>query len=144
MKAVEKALRESESRYRTMVESSPFRMCEVDLKGRFQSMNKAGLDMLGVVDEDKIRGVFYRSIVSEKDRSRIDAFLQDAINGKTGDFEYATAGDVPTYFRACLIPIRDVDGKVVKLMGLAEDITERKKSETEMRIAAAAFEFRGA
>ena len=128
-----KELIESEHRYRTLVENSPFCIHEIDLDGRLQSMNRAGLDMMGLDEEQKVCGLPYLSAVSEQDSGRIKGLLQDALNGKASHFEFAAAADTPLYFKSCFIPIRDVGGKVVKLMGLTEDITARKNSETVLR-----------
>lgn len=128
-----KELAESEHRYRTLVENSPFCIHEIDLDGRLQSMNRAGLDMMGLDEERKVCGLPYLSAVSEPDSGRIKALLQDAFDGRASHFEFAAVGDTPLYFKSCFIPIRDIDGKVAKLMGLTEDITARKHSETVLR-----------
>jgi diguanylate cyclase (GGDEF)-like protein/PAS domain S-box-containing protein len=132
-KRMEAALAESEQRYRTLIENSPFCIHEIDMEGRLQSMNRAGLGMMGLDDEKKICGIPYLSAVSEPDSGRIQALLQDAINGAASHFEFAAAGDVPLYFKSCFIPIKDADGKVVKLMGITEDITRRKHLEQQLQ-----------
>jgi len=86
-----KELIESEHRYRTLVENSPFCIHEIDLDGRLQSMNRAGLDMMGLDEEQKVCGLPYLSAVSEQDSGRIKGLLQDALNGKASHFEFAAA-----------------------------------------------------
>ncbi len=133
-KLAEDALRESEHRYRLLVEFSPICIHEIDLEGRLQSMNRAGLDMLGLDDVKKICGMPYLGAVSQQDAGRVGALLQDAItNGITSNFEFASAGDVQRYFKSCFVPIKDASGKVLKLMGITEDITERKQIEDALR-----------
>ncbi len=133
-KQSEEALRESENRYRLLVESSPFCIHEIDLEGRLLSMNRAGLNMLGLDDARKICGMQYLSMVSLQDAGRVGALLRDAItNGIPSYFEFSAAGDVPLYFKSCFIPIKDASGKVLKLMGITEDITEREQAEKELR-----------
>ena len=133
-KRSEEALRESESRYRLLVESSPFCIHEIDLQGRFQSMNKAGLDMLGLDDDRKVCDMPYLGAVGQQDAGRVSALLRDAIiNGIQSHFEFAGTGDVSLYFKSCFIPIKDTSGKVLKLMGITEDITGRKLGEKSLR-----------
>jgi len=129
-KLAEEALRASEQRYRLLVESSPFCIHEIDLEGRLQSMNRAGLNMLGLDDPMKICGAPYLGAVSQQDAGHVEALLRDAIaNGTPSHFEFAATGDAPLYFKSCFIPIKDASGKVLKLMGITEDITERKQAE---------------
>ena len=129
-KLAEEALRASEQRYRLLVESSPFCIHEIDLEGRLQSMNRAGLNMLGLDDPMKICGAPYLGAVSQQDAGHVGALLRDAIaNGTPSHFEFAATGDAPLYFKSCFIPIKDASGKVLKLMGITEDITERKQAE---------------
>jgi diguanylate cyclase (GGDEF)-like protein/PAS domain S-box-containing protein len=132
-KKAEAVLAASELRYRTLVEHSPFCIHEIDMRGHLQSMNRAGLEMIGLDEETEICGVPYLSAVSKQDYKRIKMLMQDAFKGKTSHFEFTAAGDTPAYFRSCFIPIMDAEGRVVRLMGLTEDFTERKRSEDALR-----------
>jgi diguanylate cyclase (GGDEF)-like protein/PAS domain S-box-containing protein len=133
-KRAEEALRASELRYRLLVEFSPLCIHEIDMEGRLQSMNRAGLNMLGMNDAEKICGMPYLEAVSRKDAGHVAALLQDAITkGIPGYFEFAAAGDAQRYFKSCFIPIKDSGGRVLKLMGITEDITERRQMEMELR-----------
>lgn len=128
-KKMNSELIESEARYRLLVELSPFCIHEIDRQGRFQSMNRAGLDMMGWEDAAKIRGLPYLSTVGAKDAERIGAELQDALKGITRHFEFTSSGDAPRHFKSCFVPLMDDSGSVSKLMGITEDITERKRME---------------
>ncbi len=138
-KLMEVALAESEYRYRTLIENSPFCIHEIDRKGRFQSMNQAGLAMLGIGEEKSICGNSCLDIVSEYDKERIKDSLQEALNGSDMHFEFTAAGDTTTYLKSCFIPIRDADGNVIKLMGITEDITQRKDMEQQLLANTAAL-----
>ena len=139
-KQAERVLAESEERYRLLVEFSPFCVHEIDLDGCFQSMNRAGLDMLGLDDAGEICGMPYLGAVSQQDAGRVGALLREAIaNGTQSHFEFFRSGDAPQYFKSCFIPIKDAGGKVLKLMGIAEDITGRKQAERALRESEAHF-----
>ncbi len=126
-------LEASEARFRTLVENSPFCIHEVDLEGCLQSMNPAGLQMLGLSSEAEILGRSYFSLVSTEDTPRIAALLQDALHGTPSHFEFSGAGESPLYFKSCFIPIRNSEARVIRLMGITEDISERKRTEDALR-----------
>ena len=132
-KQAKRALVENIQRYRFLVESIPFCVHEIDRSGRLQFMNKAGLDMLGLDNEENIHGMPYMDVVSQQDSERVGTLLQNAINGAASHFEFTSAGDVPMYFKSCFIPIQDSCGKVIRLMGITENITGRKKAEKELQ-----------
>ncbi len=134
-KRAEDALRYSEARHRHLVESSPICIHEIDMNGRLQSMNPAGLNMLGLTDEQKVCGLDYLNTVNPRDRARIQGLLKSAFDGVASHFEFTSSDAPPLYFKSCFIPIVESDGRVEKLMGLTENITERKLAEA--RIAAA-------
>lgn len=131
----EEALTASERRYRTLVENSPHCIHEIDLKGRLQSMNKAGLNMLGLRAEKDICGTPYLNVVNKQNRERIRALMQDAINGTACHFEFCSAaeGGHPRYFKSCFVPVKGTDGSILKLIGLTEDITELRRSYAELQ-----------
>lgn len=130
-KRAEDALRESEARYRTLVESSPYCIHEIDVRGRLNTMNRAGLLMMGVRDESEIRGGDYLAFVADTDRERIGQILDLALQGRSCEFEFNAANG--RLFQSSLVPIKDGNGAVLRLMGLTHDITERKQAEEEIR-----------
>ncbi len=133
-------LTESEHRYRTLVEHSPLCIHELDMAGRLLSMNLAGLSMMGLDKESEISGKPYLDAVSAKEFDRIQMLMQQAFDGQAAHFEFTAAGESARTFKSCFIPIRDSDGNVCKLMGLTEDITDRKRFEDELRINASVFD----
>ena len=132
-KLVEDALRESESRHRLLVENSPVCIHEIGMDGRIASMNRAGLRMLALEDECAVRGFPYLEAVSAADRQRIGELLAKAYAGETSHFEFKSSGPQGQIFKSCFVPIRNKDGNVEKLMGITEDITERKQTEALLR-----------
>lgn len=122
-------LQRSEQKYRDLVAVSPMCIHEIDLEGRFLSMNLAGLRMMGVEDEVEIRGLYYHEMSISEDRDRIIALLDEAREGIGAEFEFAMTGiDGLSHFSSSLQPIKDKSGKVIKLMGMTQDITARKRA----------------
>jgi len=126
-------LRNSERRFRMLFENSPLCIHEISLDGRFLSMNRAGLDMLNQQNEEQICGMHFLEAVSKQDQPHIQILFREALDGNVCHFEFTTAGDWPLHFKSSFIPIRDTTGQVIKLMGLTEDITERKQAEQNIQ-----------
>jgi len=123
-------IREREKKYRTLEESSPYCIHEVGLRGEFISMNRAGLQMIGETDECAIRGVPYLNAVSEKDHQRISNLLESALRGNRAEFEFL--GSSGTEFQSIFVPILNSDGDVERLLGITQDITQRKQSQQSL------------
>ncbi len=118
-----------EERYRALIDNSPVCIHEIDMDGNLISMNAAGLAMLDVGDESKVTGMAYLQAVCKKDRERIGKLLDRALKGRSSQFKLTSSGSKPRLFSSCFIPIKSKKGKVVRLMGVTEDITERKRAE---------------
>ncbi len=136
----QKSQRETENRYRLLVENSPLCIHEIDLTGHITSMNLAGLRMMGVSDEAAVYGLSYLDAVAAADRPRIAALLARAYAGETHHFEFTAAGTDGQIFQSSFTPLRNENGEVDRLMGITEDITARKRAEADLRVAATAFE----
>jgi len=130
---ITRALRESENHHRLLVENSPVSIHEIDMEGRVTSMNRAGLLMRGVKEERAVQGTFYLDAVSPEDRERIEEMLGRAYAGETSHFEFKASGPQGKVYKSCFVPIKNKNGSLEKLMGITEDITERKKAEEQVR-----------
>jgi diguanylate cyclase (GGDEF)-like protein/PAS domain S-box-containing protein len=126
-------LRESENRNRLLIENSPMCIHEITLDGRMISMNQSGLAMMGLVNEQEVVGYRYLDIVGEADRERIANLMDRAYAGESSHFEFVASGANGQVFKSCFVPLRDSNGRVEKLMGITEDITERREAERRIR-----------
>jgi len=126
----------NEKRYRTLVENSPFCIHEIDLDSNFISMNSAGLKMMGVDNESQICGTSCLDVPIDEDKPKLAEFLTNAYAGEASLFNFrAAADDKICHFSSSFVPVKDKDGKVTKIMGVTEDITERKGTEDQLRHA---------
>jgi diguanylate cyclase (GGDEF)-like protein/PAS domain S-box-containing protein len=126
-------LRERETHYRLLIENAPVSIHEIGMDGRISSMSWAGLLMRGVKEESEVRGTLYLDAVGAADRERIADLLAKAYAGQTSHFEFNSSGSRRLIFKSCFIPIKNKNGSVEKLMGITEDITERKQAEELVR-----------
>jgi len=130
-KQAEEVIRASEERYRTLVESSPFCIHEIDLNGQLISMNPAGLRMMGVTSESEVIGRPYLTAVSEDDQERVGKLLALACKGESSNFKFRAVNG--RHFQSYFVPINNDKGTIVKLMGLTQDITEEKLAKEALR-----------
>lgn len=136
IKRTQEALRESEEKYRTILESIEDAYFEVDLAGNILFFNRAGFEMTGYSKEE-LMGANYKLYTLPEDVPRV----YSAYNGiyRTGklaklfDWVIVRKDGGRRFFEASVSLIIDANGKATGFRGLARDITERKKVEEKLR-----------
>jgi two-component system sensor histidine kinase/response regulator len=133
-KQTEHHLKQSESRYRSLVANVPMCIQEIDLDGKIISMNRAGLDMLQLDNESEVVGETVLNMVSNEDRARIYEQLHLANSGTNSQFEFTGTKVLEGHILSSgFVPIRDAEGAVTLILGVTSDISERKQMENELR-----------
>ena len=125
------AYRDLANELRLLVDSSPYCIHRIDAEGKVSSMNQAGLDMLGLQSEADVIGVPYLSAVGDADSARITDLMRRAFEGESSEFQFVGADG--THYKSCFVPLREVGGQVVELMGLSQDVTELENTIKELR-----------
>jgi two-component system cell cycle sensor histidine kinase/response regulator CckA len=125
----EQTLRESEARFRALVENAPVCIHEIDLDGHICSMNPCGLRLVSVEAESEVIGRPYLDYVAESDRARVASKLQGAIAGESVSYEYTSiCHEEIRCFTSDVVPVKDDDGRVVRLLAITNDITEQMRA----------------
>jgi PAS domain S-box-containing protein len=133
----EKALRESERKFRDLAHLLPQFVYEMDNGGRITFMNRAGLEGLGYTEEDVEQGLPAAGLLSSSDQEVFErdakkVFAGEALHGT----EYtAKRRDGTTFPLAVYAMPIEKDGQVAGVRGVAIDVTERKRTEQELRDA---------
>lgn len=134
-KKVEKALFESEQKYRNMIERIDDGYFEVDLEGNFQFVNRYLAERIAYSTEEML-GKNYRAVMDEENAKRVKStFNQVYKTGKTvRDFEWIVKRKDGNQFivESTVIPIKE-DNQVVGFRGIVRDITDRKKAELALQ-----------
>ena len=124
-KRVEETLRDSEERHRALVENSPVCILEMNLGGHLETLNLAGRTMIGEDGRSHIFGLSFVDIVAPADRQRIAALLDRVRGGEATQAEFtAIIEKERRVFSVSFLPLRSTDGRVQKLMGVMQDITD--------------------
>ncbi|OHD70990.1 MAG: hypothetical protein A2W19_07655 [Spirochaetes bacterium RBG_16_49_21] len=131
---VEEALRESEEKYRTILETMQEGLFENDLKGNYTYVNDAACRMHGFQREEFI-GMNYRSVFPpEAARFLSDAYRRIYKTGETEllmDHEVTRRDGSIRIHQANVELVRDSSGRPIGFRTLAWDVTERRKIEKE-------------
>ncbi|MGB7539323.1 MAG: PAS domain S-box protein [Anaerolineales bacterium] len=128
----EKALRESEEQYRSLVQTSPDAIFLHGLDTQFSFANQRALDILGYTSPEELRGTALPELVHPDERHLAETHLQNLL--RTGSLRNAVlsflrkdGSSVPMEVNASLI--LDSSGRMKGITSILRDITERRKRE---------------
>ncbi|HOX38766.1 MAG TPA: PAS domain S-box protein [Candidatus Brocadiia bacterium] len=129
----EKALRESEEKYRTLVENAEEGICVLGPDGMISYTNELAARELGIVMKD-IAAVPVWDLLPRKDADVVMAAVRSVIatgKGVTRDINLDLIG-ANRWLRLSIQPIRDASGKPVSTLVFAFDISDRRRLESEL------------
>ena len=126
------ALKESEEKYRTILQNMEEGYYEVDMDGNFTFFNDSFCKILGYTRE-KLEGLNYKDCFRKDDISGLERrYKKVYISGvpdKITDWKITRKDGMITYLEASLSVMRDKLGEVVGFHGIVHNITERFAAE---------------
>ncbi len=133
---VEDALRESELRYRTLVETSPDSITVTDLDGRILMANQQARELYGMGGRAALAGRSLYEFVAPEDRAALAAGTRRVLSQDRPErVAYGALNDLRGLVPAelTLTAIRDAEGQPIALMGVSRDISERLEAAAARR-----------
>jgi len=127
----EDALRESEARLRTIIESEPECVKLLDAQGRLLDMNPAGLAMVQADSLDALRGRPIVDVVAPEHRAAFTDLHRRVFAGESATLEFEIIGlkGKRSWLSTNVVPLRDAAGNVHAALGITRDISRRKIAE---------------
>lgn len=135
-KMVEAKLRESEQYHRSLFEAAGVGNAEVDTDtGRFLRVNKKYCEIVGYSEQELVEHPTYLEITHPEDRERNRRLIEPFIRGDTPAFEiekrYLRKDGTVVWVHVTCTLLTQADGGRVRLLFVAQDITERRRAEEE-------------
>jgi len=131
-KQAEQALRKSEEKYRSLVESTEDSIYLVDKDGTYLFMNEKHLSRLGP-PADKAIGKTYGEFHPLDDTKEFVGKIEKIFEtGEAIQLEHRSIRD-DRYFLRTLSPVKDPDGNTISVTVVSKDITARKRAEEALR-----------
>jgi PAS domain S-box-containing protein len=135
-KQAEEALRISEEKYRTILETIEEGYYEVDLTGNFTFFNDSLCRMMGYT-KDELMGMNNRQYMDEETAKKVyEVFSRLYATGEpyeAFDWEIIRKDGTKRFHDSSVSLIRNEKGEGIGFRGIARDITERKKAEESLR-----------
>jgi len=136
-KRAEKALQESKNLLQLVVENVPSRIFWKDRNLQYLGCNSRFAQDAGHSRPDELTGKtdFEMGWKEQAELYRADdrAVLQSGVPKLNIEEPQTTPNGNTTWLRTSKVPLRDKDNQIIGILGLYQDITERKQAEQELR-----------
>ena len=133
-KQVEDALRESEEKYRNVIENIEDGYFEVDIAGNFTFFNDSMAKILRY-PRDELMGMNNREYMDQENAKKIyqtfNTVYRTGISTRALDWNLIRKDGSECFVETTMSLIKDSNGRPIGFRGIARDITERKLAEKE-------------
>jgi PAS domain S-box-containing protein len=132
-KRAEEALRESEERFRAVFDSAEDSVFIKDRNLKYTQVNPA-MERLFELPASELIGRTDKDLFGQEAGAHIRQIDSRVLGGETVEGEHAKpVKGVTRTFHVIKVPMRDADGEITGLCGIARDVTERKRAEEALR-----------
>jgi len=132
----EAALRESEERLRLIANNVPALISYVDREQRYRFSNRTYNDWFGIAHE-RMQGRTVAEVLGDDAYGRMRPDLERVLAGASVEFELAMGdGARRRTLQVACVPHLDTDGEVLGFYMLANDVTQLKRAQEDLRYAA--------
>ena len=131
----EKALRESEARFRTLFENAAFGMVMGDGNANCLACNRSFTQLTGYTAED-MQGKGYADLTHPEDLDRSREIFRQAVDSSTNSYQiqkrYIRKDGRTIWANVSVSIIKDSEGKTQYVFGVFEDITQERETKQQV------------
>lgn len=138
-KQAEKAMRQSEAKYRELVENANSIIIRFDTQGRIQFFNEYAQQFFGYTQDEIVGCALLDTILPPVDSKGrrvagiIEGFLRRPEKYKTSELENIRRNGERVWVAWTNRPIMDADGRIAEFLCVGVDVTERKQNRQQIR-----------
>ena len=122
---------DSQERLRTVIDSDPDCVKQLDAEGRLLDMNRAGLAMIQAENIEQVRGMDIVQVIAPEYRAAFNDLHRRVFAGGSGTLEFEIIGlkGKRSWLSTHAVPLRDAAGKIQAALGITRDISRRRIAE---------------
>ena len=133
---IQNELRKSEQRFRTLIESAPLAMVTWDKQHRITGWNRQAQELFGWSESEVLGRDFLTFMIPESARTKVDQIVEEAI--ERGIESHSVNSNLTKDRRTIEVEwhntiVPGVDGRPDSVLSLAQDVTERVRSQTVLQ-----------
>lgn len=124
-------LAERELELHAIIETEPDCVKQLAVDGSLLQMNRAGLNMIEADSLDQVLGQKVQELVTPEYRDAFIALTQRVFAGESGELMFQVRGlkGGHRWLETHAVPLRNAQGRIISVLGLTRDISERKQHE---------------
>ena len=131
----QKALRESEQRFKSLSENAPVIIFSLDQKGTFSYVNPTWENLLGHTRQE-ITGKPFTSFIHQEDDQNITEIFKRLMDGQSSvadlNIQVTHKDGTQRLFNTSASANSDMEGRVVGIIGMAKDVTEEHRLQRQL------------
>ena len=122
---------DTQERLRTIINSEPDCVKQLDAEGRLLDMNPAGLAMIQAESIEQVRGLEIAQVIAPEHRAAFNDLHRRVFAGGSGTLEFEIIGlkGQRRWLTTHAVPLRDASGTIQAALGITRDISRRRIAE---------------